>query len=43
MKPHSLIVVASLFKQAEPAVFKLLEEIWGPLPGRTRSTPPSKP
>ncbi|MDB6030154.1 MAG: Metallopeptidase [Verrucomicrobiales bacterium] len=34
--------VTGELKQAEPAVFNLLEEIWGPLPGRGQPTPPSK-
>ena len=35
--------VAGELKQAEPATFKLLEEIWGPLPGRSLSKPLPKP
>lgn len=35
--------VTGELKQAEPEVFKLLEEIWGPLPGRAQQKPKSKP
>ena len=35
--------VTGELKQAEPAVFNLLEEIWGPLPGRAEPKPKSKP
>ena len=35
--------VTGELKQAEPEVFKLLEEIWRPLPGRTQPKPKSKP
>ena len=35
--------VAGELKQAEPEVFKLLEEIWGPLPGRPKPKPKSNP
>jgi hypothetical protein len=31
--------VTGELKQAEPEIFKLLEEIWGPLPGRSQSKP----
>lgn len=31
--------VAGELKQAEPDIFALMQEIWGPLPGRTKRTP----
>ncbi len=34
--------VTGELKQAEPDIFSLLEEIWGPLPSRTKSKPESK-
>jgi hypothetical protein len=35
--------VTGELKQAEPETFALLEEIWGPLPGRAPSKPKAKP
>ena len=35
--------VAGELKQAEPATFALMAEIWGPLAGRTKATPAVKP
>ena len=35
--------VTGELKQAEPEVFKLLEEIWGPLPGRSKPKPAANP
>ena len=35
--------VTGELKQAEPEVFTLLEEIWGPLPGRPQPKPATKP
>lgn len=35
--------VAGELKQAEPEIFNLLAEIWGPLPGRSAAKPPVKP
>ena len=35
--------VAGELKQAEPEIFALLEEIWGPLPGRPQPRPAAKP